>query len=143
MVETVLIASFIVLSTMGLLNAGYLTWEHHHGKKNQPMVCPLNHDCSVVTESRWSHLFGVRNEILGMLFFIGMIAAMVGSFFMPSVFGVGTFAWIFIGAGAGLLFSAALVLIQAAAIKDYCFYCLISAFITLLLFLNSWLVWRG
>ncbi len=143
MVETVFIASFMVLSIMGLLNAGYLTWKHYRSKRKQPLVCPLNHDCSIVTESKWSHLFGVRNEILGMLFFVGMLVAGILLSLTSTFFGFSVPLLVLMGASAGLLFSGFLVLIQAIAIKDYCFYCLVSAFITLLLFLNSWLMWGG
>lgn len=133
------LASFLALCILGMLNAGYLIWRHHQPK---PLVCPLNHDCSKVTESRWAHIFFFRNETLGFLFFLFMSMALAYTFFFPQ-FLVMLYLLILIGASFGLLFSVFLILVQVFAIKEYCFYCLISAGITLLLFLNSLAVYYG
>ncbi len=141
MVYTPYLASYLVISFLGAANAGYLTWKHY-AHKNKPLICPLNHDCSVVTESKWSHFFGIRNEILGLFFFIGMFVLGLGVLFFPR--------WLqtiplllLIGSGIGVVFSAFLVFVQAKIIKEYCFYCLVSAFLTLLLFGNSVLISVG
>jgi len=130
------IASFLVLSISGLVNAGFLVWKHYQKK---PFVCPLDHDCSVVTESKWSRIFLVRNEVIGLLFFLGLIVGTLASLFNANwatlIFTVFPFA-----TAASFLFSLFLVFIQFKVIKDYCFYCLISAGITLLVFLNSLLL---
>lgn len=128
------IASFITLTIAGIVDAGYLVWKHY--KHNAaPLVCPLDHDCSKVTESRWSTIFWVRNEVLGLLFYVSMLVAGLIIFFMPEfdLFKL----LVIIAVGGGLLFSLFLILVQLYKIKDYCFYCMISAFITLLLFVNS------
>src|SRR3989338_6349686 len=67
---TALIASFITLTLAGIINASYLAWQHYHKK---PLICPLNHKCDVVTESKWSNIFPVRNEILGILFYTTLL----------------------------------------------------------------------
>ena len=125
--------TFIALSIGGILNSGYLVYEHY---KKRPLVCPLDHDCSVVTESKWSNVFGVRNEILGLLFYVGIFGAIVFSLFSPNLISTIHFLLI-IGTGTGVLFSIFLTLVQIFAIKDYCFYCIISAILTFLLFINS------
>jgi len=136
------LASFLALSVGGIITSGYLVWKHYWKKsagKKQPLVCPLNHDCGVVTESRWSHLFYVRNEVLGLLFYVGMLVAGLGMAFLSDYAGLLRLA-IRISASLGLLFSLFLVFVQAKIIKDYCFYCLISAVITLLLWVNGFFV---
>ena len=132
-----LISFFIVLSIMGIFNSSYLIWAHH---KKKPLVCPLDHDCSVVTESRWSSVFFVRNEILGLLFFAALLAGILASIFISSL-DAQIFLMLLAMASSGLLFSIFLVFIQFYAIKDYCFYCIASALITLLIFLNSLLLY--
>ena len=132
-----LISFFIVLSIMGIFNSSYLIWAHH---KKKPLVCPLDHDCSVVTESRWSSVFFVRNEILGLLFFAVLLAGILASIFISSL-DAQIFLMLLAMASSGLLFSIFLVFIQFYAIKDYCFYCIASALITLLIFLNSLLLY--
>ncbi len=130
---TSFIASFLALALGGIITSGYLVWQHYYHQR-QPLVCPLNHDCSKVTESRWSHIFYVRNEVLGLLFYVSMIAAAFMVIFDPSV---QLQRWIQVAAGGGTLFSLFLIYLQIKVIKNYCFYCLISALLTMLLFLNS------
>lgn len=129
------LASFLALSIGGIITSGYLVWKHYR-KQQQPLVCPLNHDCSIVTESKWSHLFYVRNEVLGLLFYIGMLIAGLGMAFLSEYVGLLRLA-IEISATAGVLFSVFLVFIQIKIIKDYCFYCLISTVINVLLLVNG------
>ncbi|MBI2582346.1 vitamin K epoxide reductase family protein [Candidatus Woesearchaeota archaeon] len=128
------IASFITLALAGIVDAGYLVWKHY-SHKSEPLVCPLDHDCSKVTESKWSTIFLVRNEVLGLLFYVAMLVSGLAVFFMPE------FSWLKLlikfAVGGGLLFSLFLIWVQIYKIKDYCFYCMISALITLLLFVNS------
>ena len=130
------IATFIVLAIGGMLNAGYLTYER---LRQKPLVCPLDHDCSVVTESKWSNILGVRNEYLGLLFYIavffGGLALVLTPDLIPDLNLI-----LMLGTGAGLLFSIFLTAVQIFAIKDYCFYCIISAIITFLLFINSFFI---
>jgi len=127
---------FIVLSVLGIANAAYLVKQHY---KKKPLICPLDHDCSVVTESRWSHIFFIRNEILGLSFFLVLLGGILLSIFAPSLKTTIIFLLPFV-TGLGLLFSVFLLLVQIYAIKDYCFYCLISALLTLLLFMVSFFI---
>ena len=136
--STVFTASFITLAIIGIADAGYLVWKHYSHKAG-PLVCPLDHDCSKVTESKWSTIFWVRNEILGLLFYVSMLVAGLIIFFKPefSLFSFPLLLLIKIAAGIGLMFSLFLLLVQIYKIKDYCFYCMLSALITLLLFVNG------
>jgi len=126
-------ATFITLSFVGLLNAGYLTYKHFQKK---PLTCPIGHDCGAVVESKWGNIFGVRNEILGVLFYTSLLAGILILLFAPG-FVPNLKLYLVIGAGLGLAFSVFLTGVQIFAIKNYCFYCLISAGLSLLLFLNS------
>lgn len=128
------IATFIVLSVLGIIDAGYLVLKH---RERTPLACPLNHDCSHVTESKWSKIFGVRNDILGLLFYVGMLSGAVALLLVPLPLAVTLAGFMLLATAGGLLFSLFLTVIQFAIIKDYCFYCLISAGLTLLLFVNS------
>lgn len=125
----------IVLAALGAVNALYLL----RGHRKKSLICPLNHDCSVVTESKWSTFLGVRNEVLGIAYYFGVLVLYALFALRPAT--LERFGMILpFMTGGGLLFSAALVGIQAFAIRDYCFYCLISAFIALVLFVTSVLV---
>jgi len=130
---TEFITTFFVLAIGGLADAGYLIFKH---RVHEPLACPLDHDCSVVTESKWARLFGVRNEILGFFFYGGLLVGMLIILFVPAYEGL-VRNLILIGVSIGLVLSAFLILIQLAVIKDYCFYCLISAGLNVLLFVNA------
>lgn len=136
--STAFTASFITLVIAGIADAGYLVWKHY-SHKAEPLVCPLDHDCSKVTESKWSSMFWIRNEVLGLLFYVSMLVAGLVVFFMPtfSLLSFPILLLIKIATGLGLAFSLFLIWVQIYKIKDYCFYCMLSAFITLLLFLNG------
>lgn len=128
----------MALSVGGMITSGYLVWKHYQRKK-APLVCPLNHDCSKVTESKWSRVLYVRNEILGLLFYGMMLLASITIVVMPGFIPHLPF-WVRIATTGAMLFSLFLAGIQAFKIKDYCFYCLISAIINILLLVNSFFI---
>ena len=132
----ILLLVFIILSVAGLIDTGYLFINR---LKQKPLICPLDHDCSVVTESRWGKMLGVRNEVLGLLFYAFLLALALVVFFSPSLQPV-LIKIMVLAAGVGLLFSVILTGISFFVIKDYCFYCLISAFVSLFLFINALII---
>lgn len=125
--------SFIVLSFLGMLDVGYLAYKHVQKK---PLVCPINHNCSEVTESKWSNMFGVRNEYMGMAYYGSLFVGGVASFLYPTHH-VPIYLFLFCATVLGVIYSVFLVSLQAFVIKNYCFYCMISALLSLLLFFNS------
>lgn len=128
------VTSFLVLAVAGLVNALYLLYKHYQKK---PLLCPLDHKCEVVTESRWSHIFGVRNEAIGVIFFSLLILSVLSVIFFAAYVSLLIF-FIQVSCALSLFFSLFLVFVQFRIIKDYCFYCLLSTLIVLLLFINSW-----
>lgn len=136
---THLLASFLALSIAGIIDSGYLVWQHYRKK---PLVCPLDHKCDVVTESKWSHIFVVRNEVLGLLFYISLVVGMFGFIFLPGLRDLFSLL-LLLAVATGGMFSLFLVGIQICVIKDYCFYCLISALLSVLLLANMVGIYRG
>lgn len=130
---TIYFATFLGLAILGLVDTGYLAYRH---TRKKPLVCPLEHDCSKVTESKWSSVLGVRNEYLGVCYYAGILIGMCGAIAAPGWQGL-LMLLVFLGTSIGVLYSLFLVAVQFVVIKDYCFYCLISAGITFLLFINS------
>ncbi len=123
----------MALSLGGIIDTSYLLYQHY---KKKPLVCPMDHDCSVVTESKWSKVFFVRNEILGLSFYLLILISLIASVILPN-FSSKIYLFLFIFSIIGVAFSIFLVYLQVYKIRDYCFYCLISAFLTLLIFVNS------
>lgn len=128
---------FIVLAAAGVLDAGYLVWKHYFSKK--PLVCPIgedSHKCSTVTESRWSKIFFVRNDDLGLLYYLVLLVLGILMITMPDLNST-LYLFVFVMTLGGFLFSIFLVFVMQYLIKEFCFFCLISAIISTLLFVNS------
>lgn len=120
----------IVISFLGFVNAGFLLWNHY---KKKQLVCPLNDKCNIVTESKWSHIFGIRNDALGLVYYLFSIL-----FIIYILFFNGSIKIIFIFMNLiAVLFSSFLLYVQAKIIKRYCFYCSISAILNIIIFILS------
>jgi uncharacterized membrane protein len=64
----------LIVSVLGLADAAYLTYEHFTGSAS--FNCPENAavNCVKVTTSPESHLFGIPVAVLGLAFFLFMVA---------------------------------------------------------------------
>lgn len=125
------IASLIALSVIGLIDSIYLSW---HSLRKQPLICPINkQDCNAVVQSPYGKMFGIKNEIIGVFYYVFVIALSFIIFF-------NSINWIkyalFILSFIALSASAYLFYVQKYILKNYCFYCIISAIVNLLIFLN-------
>lgn len=127
--QTPFVVSLIVLSMLGIFDSGYLIKKR---VKKQPLTCPINGGCEKVVESKWNAIFFIKNDIFGLIYYLLILFLALYLFFISEKLLFLTK----ILSGASLLFSLVLVFIQAKIIKEYCFYCLISAFINLLIFVN-------
>ena len=119
---------FTILIILGLADSIYLIYKNRGG---QPLVCPMNGDCHAVLASKWNKFLGVKNEIWGLLYYLGVLS-LLGLVFYNFI-GINI---LFAVISFGILYSAFLTYVQAFKIKGYCFYCLVSAIINLLLFLT-------
>ena len=125
-----------ILAIAGIVDAGYLTW-HYYRKK--PLVCSINHDCNKVSMSKWSSVFGLRNEIIGLGFYFALLIGLAITILQPELTAL-LYILIFAASSSSLAFSVFLVFIQIFAIKEFCIYCLISAGINTLIFITSLLL---
>ena len=127
--EIIFVVSLIVLAILGIFDSGYLIKKR---VKKQPLSCPIDGGCEKVVESKWNHFLFIKNDTAGFLYYILILFLALYLFFISEKLLFLTK----ILSGASLLFSLFLVFIQAKIIKNYCFYCLISALINLLIFVN-------
>jgi len=129
------LVSLIVLAVLGIIDSGYLTYKHFNKKKK--LVCPIGEDCSKVIESKWGSIFGVKNEVLGLGFYL--LVSIVGIILLFENIEIVKIGLVGLSGGS-VLFSGFLVYVQVHFLKNYCFYCLVSAFLTVLIFVNSLLI---
>lgn len=130
--EKALIVSFVVLAFLGLINSFYIAYKR---KSEQPLACPVYNNCNAVINSRWSRIFYIKNDILGIAYYT--IIFISGLFLFSNLYIDLIINGLFLINAFALLFSIFLLYIQKYKLRSYCFYCLISAFITFFVFLNT------
>jgi uncharacterized membrane protein len=123
--------AMIVLATVGLAVACYLTYVHYAGIKP---ACTAGESCTKVQTSVYSKLAGVPVALMGLIGYVAILASLLipeseGSRFATLVFTLGGFG-----------FSAYLTYRELFSIHAVCEWCASSAGIMTILMLLS--VWR-
>ncbi len=136
MSDRALRTTMIVLTTIGLGVASYLTYVHYSGI---PPLCSTTHNtCLKVQTSIYSTLVGVPVALIGLIGYVGIL----GSLLVPQreETRFATMAFTLVGFG----FSAYLTGREAFSLHEYCEWCLSSAIImTVLAVLAAWRFLRG
>lgn len=127
------------LSILGLAILGFTIAFYIAVKKrtNRPLVCPLKSNCDNVIHSHHSHFLGIPVEYIGMLYyaFLALFHAVLIAY--PSLVSpLSYFIGIVISTQA-FLFSLYLIAIQAFVLKEWCTWCITSAFLCLSIFVAS------
>ncbi|OGH72114.1 MAG: hypothetical protein A2921_00530 [Candidatus Magasanikbacteria bacterium RIFCSPLOWO2_01_FULL_43_20b] len=116
-------ALLFTLAAVGLSETVYLIRKRMAAEKP---VCLIGESCSLVLESKYSKLFGVHNDILGLLFYI--TALFISGFLVIGVEPLMFWNFIFkLSVAVGSLLSLFLTYLQWRVIKAWCFWCLMSA----------------
>ena len=128
--------ALIILALLGITNAGYLYWQYQKKVKEQrPMFCPFGQQCETVVGSKWGKTLGIKNEIMGIIFYSLLIALnlwqLIGSDFSK----INEF--IFFLALIAALASTYLIIVQFKVLKSYCSWCIFATIINYLIFLTS------
>lgn len=135
--------TYVILSVLGLLGFALCLTIIKSKHSAKPLVCPLEGSCETVIHSKYSTLFGIPLEIIGLIYY-AIVAICYGVFaFLP--YGpspIGALALVIISFCA-LLFSLVLTGIQAMIIRHWCTWCLFSAGISIIISLLSILTIEG
>ena len=118
--------SFALLFTLSAIGISEMVYLVRTRISAQKPICPIGGDCHVVLTSKWSRIFIVPNDILGLLNYIGI--AFLSAFL---VIGFGPVSlWFFILKviiTLTSLLSLFFVYLQWKVIKAWCFWCVMSA----------------
>ncbi len=123
--------SYLVVSFLAFLDAGYLTAHHYLGT---PLVCSVLQGCEQVTSSAYSTVLGVPVALLGALYYLFILLLTIWYFDRHRVSVLNFIGRITI---LGLLASIWFVYVQVALLHSFCLYCLFSAFTSTTLFVTS------
>jgi uncharacterized membrane protein len=122
---------------------GFLICRHIHNKKKspEPLVCPLKFNCHAVVHSDYSSFMGVPLEIFGMIYYLLISLSYVGLVFISSPLSLLiTTIFVVLSMGA-FLFSIYLTFVQLFILKEGCFWCFISAFISVVIFILTFFIY--
>ncbi len=123
-----LITSLIILSILGIIDTVYLISSRI---KKKPLVCMVGDDCNKVVHSKFSKIFYINNDILGLGYYILIIASALYLAYISK----NILLSMQIISGISLLTAIFLFFIQSRILKKYCFYCVVSAILNLGIFL--------
>jgi len=125
---------FLVFGLIGFFDATYLTIEHYQGVIPP---CSLTGGCETVLTSDYSSILNIPVSVLGMIYYFFVFIFAIAyidtkkSIFLRMCASIGFF---------GFLASLFFVFLQLFVIKSICFYCMISAITSTVLFSAGFLV---
>src|SRR3989344_9623028 len=115
----------IILSILGLVITSYISISHILKKK---VICPINSkSCNIVLDSKYSRTLGIKNEFIGLIYYIIIIIAII---VIPSPSTILATKLISILAAA---YSLIILAIQIRIIRNYCSWCISTAIINILI----------
>ena len=120
---------FLLVSMFGMIDAGYLTRQHYLGGT---LVCPIFGGCDVVTNSVYSEILGFPVAGIGLAFYMTIFSLSALAYFTENKLFLKLASYLTI---CGLLASIALVSLMLFIIKALCFYCVLSAISSTVLFI--------
>jgi uncharacterized membrane protein len=109
----------LVWSILGLLDSVYLTIEHFSSQAI--LACPESStiNCAKVTTSKWSHVLGIPVAVLGLVYFVAMVAIC-----SPPAWRVAALTWVRVAAaGVGALSVIYLIYIELFRVDAICIWC--------------------
>jgi uncharacterized membrane protein len=123
----------LVLAFIGIADAFYDSYAIY---TEQPLWCPPPIDgCNIVAESPYARIAGVPLGYLGFVYYLYMFGFAGLLAFDP--FSRGLRLGVLLYAAMGVAFSLYFMYIQLTYIHAFCIYCLISAVLTLFLFIAA------
>ena len=130
----------LILAVIGLAETTYLILKR---VREERPICPIGNDCHTVLTSKYNRLFGIHNDILGLGFYLLILAlSVIGAFGDSAMIGMSEKEFrslVLLVLLGGSIFSFSLVMIQWRWVKAWCFWCLSSSvniwLMTLLVFL--------
>lgn len=129
-----IIASFLIVSVLGFVDATYLTVKQYSGT---PLECSIFKGCEKVTTSRYATILGVPLALLGAVYYLAIFLSLIAYLDIRREEILSFMARFTI---VGLLASAWFVYLQLFVIQAICPYCMVSAIASTILFLLGMLV---
>jgi len=129
--------SYIITIIFALVGFVIAFMIRHKKQVGHPIMCPIGFDCESVVYSTYSKFFGIDITTLGVGYY-GLIATLYAIFIvfagnLPDYLYVIGFL---LSVGA-VVFSVYLMIVQFLVIKEWCFWCVLSAVTSVALLISS------
>ena len=130
----------LILPAVGFFNALWLYWQgREYRERGRPMVCPLNGHCEKVVFSEYGFTFGIKNELVGMAYYIALLAGLYLFSFYPAFYPFLAFSFLTATALAALV-SLYLIYIQFFILRMFCSWCILANAINIAIFVSNLVV---
>ena len=128
--------SLLILLSLAGLMVSFHIWNKIHRQKKK-LVCVIGDGgCDRVVKSKYGHMFGIDNTIMGMAYYFFVLALGLLYFFYPSFLAI---SYIAISekliTGISVAMSLVLTFIQFKVLKQFCEYCTFANIINVAIFL--------
>jgi uncharacterized membrane protein len=122
----------LACALVGIADAFYVAQASYTG---QPIWCAILEGCNTVVKSPYARLFGVPASYVGLAFYVHMFG--LAALLALDPFSRGLRFGALVYTAAGVCYSGYFAYLQVVAIRALCLYCLISAVLTVLLFIAA------
>ncbi len=134
------LALLFTLSAIGIAETVYLIKKR---KREEVPVCIIGSGCHEVLTSKYNKVLGIHNDVLGLIFYIFVCA--MSALILIEAFPVSTLKSVdMLVILSGAVMSAYFTFLQAFVIKQWCFWCLMSALtvflMTIIVFLSGFMI---
>lgn len=120
---------------LGIFGFGLALFIRHKKAGREKMVCYIGQDCDAVVHSDYSRFLGMPIEIIGMLYYAAIAAAYFAFLTVPAAAAMPVIFWVLALTTAAFLFSLYLTFIQGFVLREWCEWCLVSAFLCTAIFI--------
>lgn len=105
--------------------------------KKKPLVCPMRANCDSVIHSAYSKTLGIRNEIVGIIYYLGVILFHLLFLIFPIPYDSQVYFSIYSVSLGAFMFSMYLVGVQGFVLKEWCTWCVFSAIASTIIFIAT------
>lgn len=127
--------AFIAFAAAG--GSGVALYIYYTKRYHKQLVCPIGSDCNVVITSRYSKFLGVSLEYWGMFYYALIFAAYIVLIFAPHLLSEFLLSGLIMLTAAAFFFSLYLLFVQAFLLRQWCIWCLLSAMLSIVIFIIS------
>ncbi len=108
---------------------------YQHKRVKKPLVCPVGFDCNFVVHSNYSEFMHTPLEIFGMGYYALLSLFYFISIFVFDVMPIKLESLLLLASFGAFIFSVYLLGVQIFVLKKGCSWCIVSAFISILIFI--------